>query len=184
MPTPSNRTPVRIARGTYSNLNSSVADLSEGEICYATDQDKLYVKEGGSKSVANHVPETIDIIDILSARPAPPAPQLRCGHASAPPGFQSRRPGAVRSPCPPTRDPLPRPPTEIHRERPEEASHRVRSRRGGTRLWELAGPWQCPLADFERRAPKAHRRRGQHRRQTQAPSPLRRCPSREVCGKR
>ena len=48
MPTPSNRTPVRIARGTYSNLNSSVADLSEGEICYATDQDKLYVKEGGS----------------------------------------------------------------------------------------------------------------------------------------
>ena len=48
MPTPSNRTPVRIARGTYSNLNSSVADISEGEICYATDQDKLYVKEGGS----------------------------------------------------------------------------------------------------------------------------------------
>lgn len=48
MPTPSNRTAVRIARGTYSNLNSSVADLNEGEICYATDQDKLYVKEGGS----------------------------------------------------------------------------------------------------------------------------------------
>ena len=48
MPTPSNRTPVRIARGTYSNLNSSVADISEGEICCATDQDKLYVKEGGS----------------------------------------------------------------------------------------------------------------------------------------
>lgn len=48
MPTPTNRTAVRIARGTYSNLNSSVADLNEGEICYATDQDKLYVKEGGS----------------------------------------------------------------------------------------------------------------------------------------
>lgn len=48
MPTPSNRTPVRIARGTYSSLNSSIADISEGEICYATDQDKLYVKEGGS----------------------------------------------------------------------------------------------------------------------------------------
>lgn len=46
MPTPTNRTAVRIARGTYSNLNSSVADLQEGEICYATDQDKLYVKEG------------------------------------------------------------------------------------------------------------------------------------------
>ena len=45
MPTPTNRTPVRVARGTYSNLNSSVSDIQEGEICYATDQDKLYVKE-------------------------------------------------------------------------------------------------------------------------------------------
>jgi hypothetical protein len=48
MPTPSNRTPLRVARGTYSNLNSSIADIQEGEICYATDQDKLYVKEGSS----------------------------------------------------------------------------------------------------------------------------------------
>ena len=48
MPTPTNRTPVRVARGTYSNLNSSVSDIQEGEICYATDQDKLYVKEGSS----------------------------------------------------------------------------------------------------------------------------------------
>ena len=48
MPTPTNRTPVRVARGTYSNLNSSVSDIQEGEICYATDRDKLYVKEGSS----------------------------------------------------------------------------------------------------------------------------------------
>ena len=48
MPTPTNRTPLRVARGTYSNLNSSVSDIQEGEICYATDQDKLYVKEGSS----------------------------------------------------------------------------------------------------------------------------------------
>lgn len=48
MPTPSNRTPIRVARGTYSNLNSSIADIQEGEICYATDQDKLYVKESNS----------------------------------------------------------------------------------------------------------------------------------------
>ena len=48
MPTPTNRTPLRVARGTYSNLNSSVSDIQEGEICYATDQDKLYVKEGAS----------------------------------------------------------------------------------------------------------------------------------------
>ena len=48
MPTPSTRTPVRVARGTYSNLNSSFSDLQEGEVCYATDQNKLYVKEGSS----------------------------------------------------------------------------------------------------------------------------------------
>ena len=48
MPTPSTRTPIRVARGTYSNLNSSIADIQEGEICYATNLDKLYVKESGS----------------------------------------------------------------------------------------------------------------------------------------
>lgn len=48
MPTPSTRTAVRIARGTYSNLNSSIADLEEGEICYATDEDKLYVVESST----------------------------------------------------------------------------------------------------------------------------------------
>ena len=48
MPTPATRTPVRLARGTYASLNASIADLLEGEVCYATDQDKLYVKEGGS----------------------------------------------------------------------------------------------------------------------------------------
>ena len=48
MPTPATRTPVRIARGTYSNLNSSIADLQEGEICYATDENRCYVIEGGA----------------------------------------------------------------------------------------------------------------------------------------
>ena len=47
MPTPTYRTPVRIARGPYANLNASIADLLEGEICYATDQNTVYVKEGG-----------------------------------------------------------------------------------------------------------------------------------------
>ena len=48
MPTPATRTPVRLARGTYANLLASIADLLEGEAVYATDQDKVYVKEGGS----------------------------------------------------------------------------------------------------------------------------------------
>ena len=46
--TPSPRTAIRVARGTYANLNSSLADLQDGEICYATDQDKVYVKEGSA----------------------------------------------------------------------------------------------------------------------------------------
>ena len=48
MPTPATRTPVRVARGTYSNLNGNKADILEGEICYAHDQNKLYIKEGSN----------------------------------------------------------------------------------------------------------------------------------------
>ena len=48
MGTPATRTPVRIARGTYSNLNTNKADILEGEICYAHDQNKIYVKEGSN----------------------------------------------------------------------------------------------------------------------------------------
>ena len=46
--TPSSRTAIRVARGTYANLNSSLADLQDGEVCYAVDQDKIYVKEGSA----------------------------------------------------------------------------------------------------------------------------------------
>ena len=48
MGVPSPRTPVRVARGTYSVLNTNKASLEEGEVCYATDENRLYVKEGGS----------------------------------------------------------------------------------------------------------------------------------------
>ena len=48
MGVPSPRTPVRIARGTYSVLDTNKASLEEGEVCYATDTDSLYIKEGGS----------------------------------------------------------------------------------------------------------------------------------------
>jgi len=59
MPTPSSRTPVRIARGSYSNLNSSISDLGDGEIVYAEDQDKLYVKEGSNLVGLTHSPGNI-----------------------------------------------------------------------------------------------------------------------------
>ena len=52
MPVPSNRVPVRVARGTYANLNAAVASLAEGEICYATDQNRVYVVEGGILTAA------------------------------------------------------------------------------------------------------------------------------------
>jgi hypothetical protein len=73
MPTPTNRTAVRIARGTYSNLNSSVADINEGEICYATDQDKLYVKEGSSLvstqvDLSSEIGSTIQAFDADTAK--------------------------------------------------------------------------------------------------------------------
>ena len=50
MGVPSTRTPVRIARGTYANLTTvnALAALEEGEICYATDLERLYVKQGGT----------------------------------------------------------------------------------------------------------------------------------------
>jgi len=56
MPTPSTRTPVRIARGSYSNLNGSLSDLQDGEISYAEDQNKLYVKEGSSLVALTFLP--------------------------------------------------------------------------------------------------------------------------------
>ena len=50
MGVPSTRTPVRIARGTYANLTTvnALAAIEEGEICYATDLERLYVKQGGT----------------------------------------------------------------------------------------------------------------------------------------
>ena len=61
MATPSTRTPIRLARGTYSNLNSSIADLQEGEIVYATDQNNLYVK--GSKIYMANYTSGMRVVD-------------------------------------------------------------------------------------------------------------------------
>ena len=47
MPVPSYRVPVRVARGTLAALTAGLADLQEGELCYATDENILYVIEGG-----------------------------------------------------------------------------------------------------------------------------------------
>ena len=47
MPVPTPRTPICIARGNKSDLDTNIAAIQEGEVCYAFDEDALYVKEGG-----------------------------------------------------------------------------------------------------------------------------------------
>jgi len=46
MPVPSPRSKLLPARGNYSDLAANVAELLDGEICYAIDQDQYYQKEG------------------------------------------------------------------------------------------------------------------------------------------
>ena len=48
MAVPSNRVPVRVARGLKSALTANVSDLLEGEVVYAKDEDRLYVIENGA----------------------------------------------------------------------------------------------------------------------------------------
>lgn len=73
MATPANRIPVRVARGAYADLNASIADLYEGEICYATDQDQLYVVESGVlvATVTNEIVGLDDIpgVDLTTTPP-------------------------------------------------------------------------------------------------------------------
>ena len=47
MPAPSNRIPVRLARGERALLEASIDAIQEGEIVFARDEDSLYVKENG-----------------------------------------------------------------------------------------------------------------------------------------
>jgi len=46
MPIPSPRIKFQVARGDYSNLIAGLGEFQEGELCYARDQDSLYIKEG------------------------------------------------------------------------------------------------------------------------------------------
>jgi hypothetical protein len=45
MTAPSPRNPIRPARGNKIDLTTNIANLYEGEICYAIDEDRLYVVE-------------------------------------------------------------------------------------------------------------------------------------------
>lgn len=47
MATPNPRTKILVARGTFANLEAAGTDLSDGELCFATDTQVFYVKYGG-----------------------------------------------------------------------------------------------------------------------------------------
>lgn len=45
MPIPSPRVRFQVARGVYANLLAGLGEFEDGELCYARDQDSLYIKE-------------------------------------------------------------------------------------------------------------------------------------------
>lgn len=48
MPTPSPRNSIRIARGNIADLQASVSDIGEGELCFAIDENRFYSKSSGA----------------------------------------------------------------------------------------------------------------------------------------
>ena len=72
MPVPSSRTPVRIARGTYANLSTTAAleALALGEVCFATDQDRLYMRTLGGLTAISSTNETAPTPAQVTASPA------------------------------------------------------------------------------------------------------------------
>lgn len=48
MTVPHPRNPIRPARGNYADLSANVLHLYDGEICYAIDQDQIYMNENGT----------------------------------------------------------------------------------------------------------------------------------------
>lgn len=93
MPTPAYRVPVRVARGTKAALDAGLADLQEGEICYATDENTLYSVEAG---VLTSTKSDVNLADISIVDD--PTPQLggdlevngyKIGSASGPVEFNS-----------------------------------------------------------------------------------------------
>lgn len=72
MPVPSPRNPISPARGNYATLLANIADLSEGEIVWAGDQNQLYVKEGTELVTADTaLPATFTFVNQKSDFPTP-----------------------------------------------------------------------------------------------------------------
>lgn len=69
MPVPSPRNPIRPARGNKADLLTNIANLFEGELCYAIDEDRMYVVEGGALVAITSGPSSGDVapVEIISA---------------------------------------------------------------------------------------------------------------------
>lgn len=69
MPTPVNRAKIQLVRGSYSNIAASIADLVDGELCYAKDQNRLYMVEGSTLTEVEASPEDIEglIASVITA---------------------------------------------------------------------------------------------------------------------
>ena len=76
MPTPSYRVPVRVARGTKAALDAGLTDLQEGEVCYATDENALYVVETGVLTPTTNVSSIDDLTDVDTATTPPTTDQV------------------------------------------------------------------------------------------------------------
>lgn len=58
MPTPANRAKIQLVRGSYSNIAASIADLVDGELCYAKDENVLYMVEGSTLTALEYLANT------------------------------------------------------------------------------------------------------------------------------
>ena len=58
MALPTNRVKLRIVRGTYANIAASTAALVDGELCYANDQNLLYMYENTTLTPLNYLSDS------------------------------------------------------------------------------------------------------------------------------
>lgn len=58
MALPTNRVKLRIVRGSYANIAASTASLVDGELCYAKDQNQLYMYEDGTLTSLDYLADT------------------------------------------------------------------------------------------------------------------------------
>ena len=74
MPTPSPRNSIRIARGNIADLQASVSDIGEGELCFAIDENRFYSKTSGALVPVGGGTELISIdqmgdVDVTTVAP-------------------------------------------------------------------------------------------------------------------